>query len=463
MEVLKHKSKEPINPSANRFHCKTTYPEYQARCKYKRESDIYSFGVVLFEVLSGSLAYEHVYTRDDSRGLGAVARKRYNEGTLKELIDPNIIRDDDGVFTLNRGPNQASFDAFSKIASKCLTVTQSRRPRMEVIIKELQNALTLQGETTVLFKFRLKDIEHATMLFNETYLIGSDKNGKVYEAEFSHSYIDNRSSLLTVGEKNEKRSIKRIIAAVHRTSKIGWQERQGFLADLQMRSKYKHPNIACLIGICVEDDEIIFVYEHASNKSLDKYLKRAMHNLTWTHRLHICLEIARGLEYLHIKMDDHVDINSANVLLDKNCRAKIVISKFHPTNQEAISMKVYQDPTYEETTRLLEKKSDIYSFGVVLFEIFCGRLAYDPLYMAENDKGLAPIACQCFKDGTIERMIDQKLREERAPASQESLHTFLKVAYQCLGEAAKRPTMDLVIQKLQKALNFQMIGVVEDI
>lgn len=62
-----------------------------------------------------------------------------------ELIDPKIIEEDnEHIFTLNRGPNQASFNAFSKIAYQCLAETQAKRPTMEAVIKALQNTLDLQ-------------------------------------------------------------------------------------------------------------------------------------------------------------------------------------------------------------------------------------------------------------------------------------------------------------------------------
>ncbi|KAM0005562.1 putative protein kinase RLK-Pelle-LRR-I-1 family [Helianthus debilis subsp. tardiflorus] len=142
-----------------------------------------------------------------------------------------------------------------------------------------------------------------------------------------------------------------------------------------------------------------------------------MDNFTWTRRLYMCLEIARGLNHLHTKMVNpemitQNDIKSTNILLNNNREAKIAycgISKLHPANQE-VHMKVYEDPEYD--TGKPKSESDVYSFGVVLLEIVCGRLAYDPVYIVVNEKGLAPIAYQCFIDGTIQRIIDPKLKEK---------------------------------------------------
>ncbi|KAM0037942.1 putative protein kinase RLK-Pelle-WAK-LRK10L-1 family [Helianthus debilis subsp. tardiflorus] len=223
-------------------------PEYKKTFKYKRESDIYSFGVVLFEVLSGRLAYDPIYLDEYPMGLAPIARRRFNEGTLKELIDPNMIEeDDDYIFTLNRGPNQDSFDAYSKIANQCLAETQVKRPTMEVVIKELQNALNLQGDTMELSRFQLSDIVLATENFAESYCIGLDSNGMVYKAELE--YFGNDRSLETEGKNNGEPSKKRITVAIKRiTSRKGVQGKEGFFSELEMRASYKHPNIVSLLG-----------------------------------------------------------------------------------------------------------------------------------------------------------------------------------------------------------------------
>ncbi|KAK9062342.1 hypothetical protein SSX86_019528 [Deinandra increscens subsp. villosa] len=441
-------------------------PEYLATNKYKRESDIYSFGVVLFEVLSGRVAYDSIYMNENDLGLAPIARRRFNEGTLKELIDPRMIEDnDDHIFTLNKGPNQDSFHTFSKIAYQCIAETQVKRPTIEVVIEELQKALRVQGETMVLSKSRLSDIVFATQNFAETHCIGLDTIGMMYKAELDH--FGNNSVSETEGQKNGEPSRKHITVAIKRiTSREGGQGRREFFEEIDMRA-CKHPNLVSLLGFCDEGDEMILVYEHVSDRSLDNYLKSVdnMNSFTWTHRLQMCLEIARGLNHLRTKMINqgiiHNVINSANIMLDKNGEAKIgcfVISKLYLTNQK-IDMKVYECPEYETTGKL----ENIYSFGVVLFEIFCGRVAYDPVYIKENDKGLAQIARECYDDKTIETIMDPKLKEDIFASNKErgkcSLDAFLKIAYRCLGEATKRPTMETVIKELESALNSMQVNI----
>ncbi|GKB13630.1 kinase-like domain, phloem protein 2-like protein [Tanacetum coccineum] len=272
-------------------------PEYSTTRKYKKESDIYSFGVVLFEVLSGRLAYDSLYLTENSKGLAPIARRRFNEGTLKELIDHKMMEEDgEQMFTLNRGPNQDSFNTFSKIAYQCLAETQAKRPTIEVIIEELYNALKFQGETTVLSRFQLSDIVRATENFAETYRIGLDAYGMVYKAD-----LDQRENKTSPSKG----------------ANSGDQPRKG-----------KSVAIKCISS--TESPHMILVYEHAYNRSLADYLRSNDNNtrLTWVQCLHKCLDIARGLDHLHTKMDSkqriiHGDINSGNIMLSKNLVAKI--------------------------------------------------------------------------------------------------------------------------------------------
>nr|GFC97617.1 probable receptor-like protein kinase At5g59700 [Tanacetum cinerariifolium] len=91
-----------------------------------------------------------------------------------------------------------------------------------------------------------------------------------------------------------------------------------------------HHNIIPFVGYCDEGDEMISVYEYASNGSLDYHLEEEDKRrcLTWVKRLKICLGAAKGLNYLHTGLGEdnnviHRDFKSGNILLDDNLEAKI--------------------------------------------------------------------------------------------------------------------------------------------
>ncbi|GJS22461.1 kinase-like domain, phloem protein 2-like protein, partial [Tanacetum coccineum] len=101
---------------------------------------------------------------------------------------------------------------------------------------------------------------------------------------------------------------------------------------------------------------------------------------------------------------------------------------------------------------------------LMLLEILTGRLAYDSVYTKVNEKGIAPIARDHYKKGTIMEIVDHKIKEEtdehvfslsKGP-NKESLDIFLEIAFRCVAETqAQRPTIEIVIKELKKGLNSQ--------
>lgn len=110
--------------------------------------------------------------------------------------------------------------------------------------------------------------------------------------------------------------------------------------------------------------------------------------LNWNTRVKIAICTARGLEYLHCKVDPPViyrDLKSSNILLDDDFNPKLSdfgLAKLGPVGDKThVSTRVmgthgYCAPDYARSGRLTAK-SDIYSFGVVLLELITGRKAID--------------------------------------------------------------------------------------
>ncbi|GJR88936.1 kinase-like domain, phloem protein 2-like protein [Tanacetum coccineum] len=223
-----------------------------------------------------------------------------------------------------------------------------------------------------------------------------------------------------------------------------------------------HEKLTCR---CNEKQENIMVYEYASKGSLDRWLK--YDGLTWKKRLEICIDIARGLTFLHgtscakQEVVIHRDIKSKNVLLHGDWKAKIAhfgCSLICPINQEmkhvvnnAKGTPGYCDPLYT-TTGVLTKESDIYSFGVLLFEMLCGRLVTE--HNSSKAQNQVHAVRRHFEEGKLSEMVFEAAKKQIVP---ESLVTFQNIAYKCtLEERAKRPTASDVLKQLNKALEFQV-------
>ncbi|KAJ0512010.1 putative protein kinase RLK-Pelle-CrRLK1L-1 family [Helianthus annuus] len=331
-------------------------------------------------------------------------------------------------------------------------------------------------------KIRLKDIKSATNNFSVAYKTASwNRDCTLYRAEL-HCFDKQNLSYQKGKHEGEHLKGQSTVVLKRYPSGHALYGEEEFFTEIEMLTRVKHPNIVNLLGICAEDSEMVLVIENISNGYLIDYLGNVNHMriLTWESRLKICIDVAHALNYLHYEMEDQKiiinrQINSFSIGLDENWGAKIVnfwFSVFLPPNQEDealyhnihIGRPFNRDPQYEKTGRL-KRESDVYSFGVVLFEILCGRKAGDPIYLEENVRGLGPVARQSFRMGTLEGMIDPILKEENGEnnfvlnkgPNKDSLHTFMKIAYECMAETQdQRPTMKVVVKELEKALSFQV-------
>ncbi|KAI3738098.1 hypothetical protein L2E82_28116 [Cichorium intybus] len=379
---------------------------------------------------------------ENPNGIAAVARRRYEDRTIEEMIDPRLNEETyENIFTVNKGPDKDSLDAFIKIACQCVKETQGERPTLKFIITQLREALSFQEKSKDNLKFSLEGIKLATENFREENLIGGGAFWRTYKVALRHA---DRSYPI----------------AVKRFDKSHEHE---FLKELQFLLEYKHQNIVTLVGYCNDVVEKIIVYEYSSRGSLNKHLHYK--DLTWMKRLAICIDIASGLAFLHEggsrqETVIHRDIKGSNILLSDDWKAKISdfgLSYTIPTSKDihfvidnVYGTTGYCDPVYVELGYLTEQ-SDIYSFGVVLFEILCGKLMVE--YINGRREILINLVKGHYEKGKLHEMVFEGIKDQIAP---KSLTIFQNIAHDCLHhEREERPKSPEVLQQLKKALQFQ--------
>ncbi|GBB84214.1 hypothetical protein RclHR1_10830005 [Rhizophagus clarus] len=146
-----------------------------------------------------------------------------------------------------------------------------------------------------------------------------------------------------------------------------------------------HPNINGFFGITKEplSNKYAMVLEFANQGDLRIYLRIHFNDLQWSDKIRMALDIVCGLKCLHFKHIIHRDLHAKNILVNNH---KLMIADFGTSKQlsestsgsnsaaNGIGMIEYMEPQCFKNIKYKKtKKSDIYSLGVLLWEISSGR------------------------------------------------------------------------------------------
>ncbi|XP_059431142.1 G-type lectin S-receptor-like serine/threonine-protein kinase RLK1 [Corylus avellana] len=247
-----------------------------------------------------------------------------------------------------------------------------------------------------------------------------------------------------------------LLVAVKKLHSAAQEKEMEFKAEVEIIGKTHHKNLVRLIGFCDEDVQRLLVYEFLSHGTLAGFLFGDL-KPNWNLRIQIAFGIARGLLYLHEECSTqiiHCDIKPQNILLDEYYNARIsdfglakLLKMDQSQTQTAIrGTKGYVAPEWFRNMAITAKV-DVYSFGVMLLEIICGRRSVD-MESGEEDKAiLADWAYDCFQEGTLDVLVEY---EREAMDDMEKLERFVRVAIWCIQEGPSlRPTMRKVTHMLE--------------
>ncbi|CAA7389700.1 unnamed protein product [Spirodela intermedia] len=295
--------------------------------------------------------------------------------------------------------------------------------------------------------FGIDELRAATKGFSRALVIGEGGFGCVY-----------RGVIRVPGDKDGKT----MDVAVKQLSKGGTQGHKEWITEVNFLGVLSHPHLVKLIGYCAEDDERgiqrLLVYELMRNKSLDDHLlSRVSTILPWPLRLKVALGAARGLAYLHEGMESQLifrDFKTSNILLDKDFNAKLSdfgLVREGPIEDDGhVSTAVvgtigYAAPEYLETGRLTSK-SDVWSFGVVLYELITGRRSLDRNLPKSEQKLLRWVRPYAADPKKFHLIVDPRLAGEYCTKSAQALAAL---ADRCLQRQPRsRPKMSEVVEIL---------------
>ncbi|XP_040997745.1 probable LRR receptor-like serine/threonine-protein kinase At2g24230 [Juglans microcarpa x Juglans regia] len=256
--------------------------------------------------------------------------------------------------------------------------------------------------------------------------------------------------------------------------------------ELEYLGRIKHPNLVPLTGYCLAGDQRIAIYDYMENGNLQNLLHdlplgvRATEDwnidtweedditgienvgsegllTTWRFRHKIALSMARALAFLHHGCSPpiiHRDVKASSVYLDYDLEPRLsdfgLAKVFGNGLDEEIARgspgyvpPEFSQPEYDCPT----PKSDVYCFGVVLFELITGKKPIGDDYPDENEANLVSWVRGLVRKNQGSRAIDPKIRDT---GPDDQMEEALKIGYLCTADLpSKRPTMQQIVGLLK--------------
>uniref|UniRef100_A0A0R0K2G7 non-specific serine/threonine protein kinase n=1 Tax=Glycine max TaxID=3847 RepID=A0A0R0K2G7_SOYBN len=173
-----------------------------------------------------------------------------------------------------------------------------------------------------------------------------------------------------------------------------------FAQEVYILSKIQHKNVVKFVGACTKPPNLYLVTEYMSGGSMFDFLHKQKTVLALPSLLKVAIDVSEGMKYLHQNDIIHRDLKAANLLIDENGVVKVSdfgVARVH--DQSGIM--TAETGTYRWMApeviehKPYDQKADVFSFGIVLWEMLTGKLPYEhlsPLQAAVGviQKGLRP-------------------------------------------------------------------------
>lgn len=237
--------------------------------------------------------------------------------------------------------------------------------------------------------------------------------------------------------------------------------KEEFNEHMRRLGRLNHVNLLPIVAFYYRKEEKLLVSDYAENISLSVHLhgnkSRGISCPDWQTRLKIVKGIAKGLAYLYNELPcltaPHGHLKSSNVLLDATFNPLLSDYGLIPiVNQEHAQehMVAYKSPEYKHTSRIT-KKTDVWSFGILVLEVLTGRFPSNFLQQGKGtDTDLATWVDSVVRDeSNLELVLDREMMG--TGNSEGEMMKLLRIGLSCCEvDVERRPEIKEVAVMVQE-------------
>ena len=154
-----------------------------------------------------------------------------------------------------------------------------------------------------------------------------------------------------------------------------------FRTEAQSAAGLEHPNIVNIYDVGSEDGLYFIVMEYVEGITLKTYIEKKG-QLTFKESVSIAIQVARGIEAAHNKQITHRDIKPQNIIISTEGKVKVTdfgIARAASSNtiSSDVMGSVHYSSPEQARNGFVDGRSDIYSLGIVMYEMVTGRVPFD--------------------------------------------------------------------------------------
>ncbi|KAK6155862.1 hypothetical protein DH2020_010110 [Rehmannia glutinosa] len=407
-------------------------PEVKNTKNVSQASDVYSFGILLLELLTRK-STAHTPGGPKAVNLVKLVSSVKDKERAAKVFDADLFKHP----TLRE-----EMVKMLEIGIRCVEKLIDKRPKMSEVVQMLEDISKLNPISHTPSETKLIFLEDANATYDLEYMLRASAEA-LGRGTFGTSY----KAILENGNPIVVKRLRDVIVTSNE-----------FQQHMEVIGRMRHENIAELRAYYFSRDEKLLVFDFYNQDNVSALLHGKIGTkktpIGWMTRLKIAVGAARGIAHIHTQDGRrlvHGNIKSLNIFLDGQ-RYGIVsdvgLAKLtSPIRRSVMKIPDYCAPEVTDT-RNVTQASDVYSFGVVLLELVSGK----PSQLTADDGKVISLVnwiCSVVRDEWTAEVFDAELL--RYENLEEAMVQVLQIAMDCVSTVPeRRPRMSQVVKMLEE-------------